>query len=100
IRDRNVTGVQTCALPISAASSTGRRGTRGIMILLSVVRLSGVHGAPAHHGTGHLVILVQQNQVGVTAHVQLPLGGPAHQAGGVGDRKSVVYGEWVADGAL
>src|SRR5207249_5619293 len=38
IRDRNVTGVQTCALPISAATRARRRSTRGVD---SVARYGG-----------------------------------------------------------
>src|SRR6266704_2902007 len=46
IRDRNVTGVQTCALPIS---------TGGVVGEYLAVRAGGVHGALVHREAGRHV---------------------------------------------
>src|SRR5699024_12148750 len=52
IRDRNVTGVQTCALPISPAAARGQEGTLGPAA--GVGQLDGRQGPPLVDGIHRL----------------------------------------------
>src|SRR5699024_11879161 len=91
IRDRNVTGVQTCALPIFAAGvGGGRRDDRGRH--LPVRFIFGADIADFTESGG-----AQQRRLRVADEVRLSLFGrarplvvPAHRHK---DRKSVVEGE-------
>src|SRR5699024_11619241 len=55
IRDRNVTGVQTCALPISSRPGTSQAGSGGPCRPIAVHRYRGTrfHPLPARSGFPH-----------------------------------------------
>src|SRR5699024_11987797 len=87
IRDRNVTGVQTCALPISACilllsvSRMGRRDTLRSRMQAGTTQLSTVRGAIVPSGGNYLT------------RFEFPLTTPRRLPHFGGDRKSVVSGK-------